>query len=88
MKATFAVAGFICVVCLLLMRLGFDGGSPGLSITTRRDGRTAGNLGIGLALRGVNPSLARNLKADIVIRTLEGTVVHEDTADVDRFTFG
>jgi hypothetical protein len=87
-RQTFVVASVICVVCLLLIRLGFEGGTSGIAILTRPDGRTPGNVGIGLEVRGVDPAQMPDLKAHVVIKTLDGTVVHEGTANLPQFSFG
>ena len=87
-RQTFVVASVICVVCLLLTCLGFEGGPSGIAIRTQPDRRTPGNVGIRLEVRGVASARAPDLKAHVVIKTLDGTVVHEGTANLPQFAFG
>jgi len=85
MKQVVAIA---IVACVILVYLGFQGSTPRIAISTRPDSQKAGHLGIRLSLRGVNPAKASQLKAHIEVKAADGRVVHQDTANLEQFTFG
>ena len=65
-----------------------------IKIVTKPDPQKAGNMGIGLTLV-VNgkpvyySSLSPNTpKANIVVKKPDGQIIHQDTAGLDKFTFG
>jgi hypothetical protein len=66
---------------------------PAITITTRPDGRTSGNLGIGLRLAaGGNEFQCKKgsipAKAHVEIKTGDGRIVHRGSGPLDAFTFG
>lgn len=66
---------------------------PSLKVSARPDIQNPGNLGIGLTLK-IGRSVAyigkdgSPLMGRIEVRTPDGKLVHEDTQQLDKFTFG
>lgn len=67
--------------------------SPSITVTTRPDGRNAGNTGIGLSFAaGANQFEFRNgreeITAHVEVRAANGRIVHRGSGALDKFTFG
>lgn len=67
--------------------------TPELKITTKTDTKKKGNTGIGLDITAAKCDIKyrkedKPLEAKIEITSEDGTVVHKDTAGMDKFVFG